>query len=1285
MEKLERILEKLKKVFRPAGAPPDGDNPDGARASMIRPGEEPIPGIRLRAVCRGHTRRIKRIAWSPCGRFIASPSWDRTIRLWDAESGECLAVLEGHEGSVNDVSWSPDGDSLVSGGNDGTVRLWRLAPDALGSGPPVRIRHSSVVYRHSGRVSSVAWSPDRRWIASASIFGEDPVVLTDMGKPTLSSAPLGIGAFTNTIAFSPDGSLLATGSTDDARIWRIGTGISKFRDLNVVTNVRSVAFSPDGSHLATSWVGLTIGIWNVRTGQRTQMLEGPTRDVSVTAFSADGRLFAGLSGDGHVYLWQTDSWSPVTKLQVTRREYSEVLASHPEALTFHPHASQLATPDEDYRSFRIWDMDIPRLLGHAAPDETIQYTAAKIVLVGESNVGKSCLAMRMAEGRYPEDHEHGTTHGMRFWPLAAEELHPTAKPPEGARRAVVLWDFGGQDEYRLVHQLFLHDTTLALILMDPTRGRAALDEARDWNKRLEKHLKGREAVKLLVGAKQDAESPLVNRAAIDGLCKECGFAGYIETSARTGRNMDELRERMAQALDWDNLARTSRPALFQRIRDEIERRRKDGQVVVLLDDLKTAIEKAHPEIYEEDAVGAVTDQLAMQGLIARTRLKAGEQVLVLQLPVIEQYAGSLVVTARAQQRGIAALEERFIVCRGFPLPGVKQQERLMRLDEELVLECVVQLMIEHGLCFRHEGLYVFPSLFRAGERDRGAEGFPHAVSLYYDFAGAVDNIYAALVAWLFLAKGFGGVRLWENRAEFRSADQGACGVRKVAKGGGFAHLDVYFEAATPEETRTLFVSFVEDHLRRSGLDVVERLALKCACGYEFDEAVVQKRYKRGDTDVDCQDCDGRVAIAAGAERAREHDPELTKRTVALRTTVEAGKQQEADRVRAVFDRAREGECARTIGPIRILHLSDLHFQEKTDVRAKRQPLIADLRDEAEGLGVEGLDCLVISGDVVHKGTPGEFDKAREFVSGLIEAFGLSGRRCILAPGNHDIAWDEPVYDWRPARAVDVNQLTEGAWVEEGRGYLVRDEGRYPQRLRNFSEAFFHPLTQGAYPLDYGEQGMAQLLEGERVQFLAFNSCWAIDEFFPHRSGLHLGAVVRCLAEADRQLKQEKLTSNSVLRVAVWHHPVTGQQQMENTDFTEQLRQANVRLALHGHVHEDRTDLVGYVPGLQGRSTTRNTRVLQGEATEGHCRGQHRALHIAGAGSFGVWRAGRPPGAPQLYNLMEVKRDFSAIRVHTRYKDKEDGAWRGRAIWPGPDRDTKRTYYTVGLGDRESRT
>nr|VFJ64357.1 MAG: WD domain-containing protein, G-beta repeat-containing protein [Candidatus Kentron sp. FM]VFJ64831.1 MAG: WD domain-containing protein, G-beta repeat-containing protein [Candidatus Kentron sp. FM]VFK15321.1 MAG: WD domain-containing protein, G-beta repeat-containing protein [Candidatus Kentron sp. FM] len=76
-------------------------------------GQEVMPGMRLRAICRGHTSRIGRIAWSPCSRFIASPSRDETIRVWDVESGECLAVLRGHNDLVLCVAWSAHGGWLV--------------------------------------------------------------------------------------------------------------------------------------------------------------------------------------------------------------------------------------------------------------------------------------------------------------------------------------------------------------------------------------------------------------------------------------------------------------------------------------------------------------------------------------------------------------------------------------------------------------------------------------------------------------------------------------------------------------------------------------------------------------------------------------------------------------------------------------------------------------------------------------------------------------------------------------------------------------------------------------------------------------------------------------------------------------------------------------------------------------------------------------------------------------------------------------------------------------------
>ena len=74
---------------------------------------------------QGHTKEIESVAFSPNGRYVASGSWDYTVKIWDTESGACVRTLEGHSGSVYSVAFSPNGRSVVSGSRDRTVRIWR--------------------------------------------------------------------------------------------------------------------------------------------------------------------------------------------------------------------------------------------------------------------------------------------------------------------------------------------------------------------------------------------------------------------------------------------------------------------------------------------------------------------------------------------------------------------------------------------------------------------------------------------------------------------------------------------------------------------------------------------------------------------------------------------------------------------------------------------------------------------------------------------------------------------------------------------------------------------------------------------------------------------------------------------------------------------------------------------------------------------------------------------------------------------------------------------------------
>ena len=105
-----------RKPKRPQSKPkfeysPEREEPQAT--DFIEIGGSPVPGLTLRHVLRGHTANINRIAWSPDGSYLASPSEDETIRIWDARSGSYVHTLKGYTSKVYSVAWSPDGQLLA--------------------------------------------------------------------------------------------------------------------------------------------------------------------------------------------------------------------------------------------------------------------------------------------------------------------------------------------------------------------------------------------------------------------------------------------------------------------------------------------------------------------------------------------------------------------------------------------------------------------------------------------------------------------------------------------------------------------------------------------------------------------------------------------------------------------------------------------------------------------------------------------------------------------------------------------------------------------------------------------------------------------------------------------------------------------------------------------------------------------------------------------------------------------------------------------------------------------
>ncbi len=307
---------------------------------------------------QGYTNRVLSVMFSPDGQTLASSHDDRMVRIWNLNTSQCRP-LQGHASTVCCVTFSSDGQILASGGSDRSVKLWDINSSHLNlvsaSSYPERI---SDQYRHlqghNSRIWSIAFSPDGEILASGS---EDHTIkIWDVVTGQCLQTLLGHTAWVCSVAFSPvkvvyshTGALLASAGYDETiKIWNLSTGECD-QTLRGHTNwVWSIAFSPDGQSLASGSGDHTVKLWDVCTGQCYQTLQGHTSRIWSVAFSPDGKTLATGSSDQTIKLWNIKTG----ECYQTFQGHSNLIWS----VAFSPDGQSLASGSHD-QSIKLWDVN----------------------------------------------------------------------------------------------------------------------------------------------------------------------------------------------------------------------------------------------------------------------------------------------------------------------------------------------------------------------------------------------------------------------------------------------------------------------------------------------------------------------------------------------------------------------------------------------------------------------------------------------------------------------------------------------------------------------------------------------------------------------------------------------------------------------------------------------------------------------------------------------------------------------------------------------------------------